>query len=154
MNIWTGIILGAVALGVYGFSRLSHAGNKIVTEVKGRIHSIDFQNLTFAIDAKIKNPSQTQLSLTYPFIKISYKDKIIASSELKNISLKIEPMSEANINNIKIPVSFLRLGGVGIDFLKKVTDKSVKITLQIETSTYILVAGGKIPYSKTEDITV
>ena len=154
MNIWAGIILGAVALGIYGFSKISHAGNKLVTEVKGRIFSIDFQNLTFAIDAKIKNPSNTAITLNYPFIKITYKDKLIASSELKNTVITIEPMAETNINNIKIPVSYLKLGGVALDFLKKLQDNSVKITLQIETSTYILLAGSKIPYSKTEDITV
>jgi len=154
MNIWAGIIIGAVALGVYGFSKLSHAGNNLVTEVKGRIHSIDFSNLTFALDVKIKNPSPTAINLNYPFIKIFYKEKLIASSELKTASIRIEPMAETNINNIKIPVSFLKLGGVALDFMKKLTDKSVKITLQVETSTYILLAGNKVPYSKTEDITV
>jgi hypothetical protein len=154
MNIWAGIIIGAVALGVYGFSKLGHAGNNLVTEVTGRIHSIDFQNVTFALDVKIKNPSPTAINLNHPFIKIFYKEKLITSSEIKNAIIKIEPSAETNISNIKIPVSFLKMGGVALDFMKKLTDKTVKITLQVETSTYILVAGNKIPYSKTEDITV
>jgi len=153
MNIWAGIILSAVALGVYGFSKLSHAGNKLVTEVNGSVFSINFQNIIFAIVAKIKNPSPQELNITYPFIKVLYKGNTIASSEVKDSTVKIEKMGEHTIN-LKLPVSYLKLGGVAMDFLKKVTDKSAKITLQVEISTYIEVAGAQIPYSKTQDITV
>jgi hypothetical protein len=39
MNLWTGIAIGAIALTVYGLSKLVKAGDEIVTEVKWKFHS-------------------------------------------------------------------------------------------------------------------
>ena len=107
MNLWTGIAVGAIAITVYGLSKLAKTGNDIVTEVKGRIHSLDFSQITFAIDAIIKNPTPTQVTIQYPFIKIFYKDSLIASSDLINKTVQIAPLSQTYINGIKIPVSYL-----------------------------------------------
>jgi len=153
MNIWTGIILGVVALGVYGLSKLSRTSNELITEVKGRIHSLDFQNITFAIDAMIKNPTQTALIIQYPFIKISHKDNLIASSQIVDETIRITPLSQTDIKGIKIPVSYLKLGGISLDLLKKLQNRDAKITMQVTILTSVNIGGADIPYSKTEDIT-
>jgi hypothetical protein len=119
MNLWTGIAIGAVALTVFGLSKLAKTGNNIVTEIKGRIHSLDFSRITFAIDAIIKNPTPTTVRIQYPFIKIFYKGSLIASSDLVNQVVTIAPLSKTHINGILIPVSYLKLTGVGAELIQK-----------------------------------
>ncbi len=153
MNVWTGIIIGAVVLTAYGLSKLAKVGNNLVTEIKGRIHSLDFSQITFAIDTQIKNPSDTSLKVQYPFIKILYKDSLIASSQIVNQTLTIAPLSQTNLNNIKIPVSYFKLSGVGSELIQKLQTKKTNITLQVEISTYVYTSGTKLPFTSKQDIT-
>lgn len=154
MNLWTGIAAGAIVLTVYGLSKLKKTGDDIVTEVKGRIHSLDLAKITFALDAIIKNPSQLGVTIQYPFIKIFYKGSLIASSDLINKTVKIAPLSQTSINSIKIPVSYLKLTGLGADLIKKLQTKKTKLTLQVEVQTQVITGLTKIPYRNTQDITV
>lgn len=153
MNLWTGIAVGAIALTVFGLSKLAKTGNDIVTEVKGRIHSLDFSQITFAIDAIIKNPTPTSVTIQYPFIKIFYKDTLIASSDLINQTVQIAPLSQTYIKSIKIPVSYLKLTGVGTELIQKLQNKKTPITLQVTVQTRVLTGINQIPYSNTQDIT-
>lgn len=153
MNIWAGIILAAVAIGAYGFTKLAKAGANLVTETKGRVHALDLTGITFAIDALIKNPSNTSLTIQYPFIKISYKENLIASSNLVNRLVTIAPLTQTNIKDIKIPVSYIKLTGVGSELIQKIQDKTKKVTLQVTIITQIHLAGSIVPFSKTEDVT-
>jgi hypothetical protein len=152
MNLWTGIAIGAIALTVYGLSKLVKAGDEIVTEVKGRIHSLDFSQITFAIDAIIKNPTPTAVNITYPFIKIFYKEALIASSELINETVRIAPLSQTQINGIKIPVSYLKLTGIGVELIKKFQDRNTKITLQVMVQAQVLTGVNQLPYKSTQDV--
>jgi len=154
MNIWTGIILGVIGLGVYGLSKLSHAGGHIVTQVNARIFKIDISKLTIAIDAIIKNPSHTEVTIQYPFIKVLYGDKVLASSDLKNQTIKILPYAQTTISNIQIPMSYLDMGSLAPEILKRIKDKTHKINLQIGIETQVSFAGGNIPYSSTQDVTI
>lgn len=153
MNVWAGIILGAIALSVYGLSKLSHASGQIVTEVKARIFSVDFTSLVVAIDVLIKNPSNTDVTIKYPFVFISYEGNVIASSELKDEDVTIEKFSQKQITNIKIPLNYLYLGGLAKDILKKVKDKTHKITLQVGVTTSVRFGVTVIPYKKIQDVT-
>jgi hypothetical protein len=152
MNVWTGIAVGAIAIAVYGLSKLAKAGDEIVTEVKGRIHSLDFSQITFAIDAIIKNPTSTKVTIQYPFIKIFYKDTLIASSDLINQTVPIAPLSQTFINNIKIPVSYLKLTGLGAELIQKLQNKTTPITLQVTIQTKVLTGVNQIPYKSTQDV--
>lgn len=152
MNIWTGIILGVLGLGVWGLSKLSHASGEIVTQVKARIFKIDISSLTIAIDAIIKNPTNTEINIQYPFLKLMYNGAVLASSELKNEQVSIAPFSQTTINNIKIPLSYLYMAGLAPEILKKVKDKHHKINLEIGVQTRVLFAGNNIPYSSIQKV--
>lgn len=154
MNLWTGIAIGAVALTVFGLSKLAKTGNNIVTEIKGRIHSLDFSRITFAIDAIIKNPTPTTVRIQYPFIKIFYKDSLIASSDLVNQVVTIAPLSQTHINGILIPVSYLKLTGVGAELIQKLQNKKTKVVLQVTIQTQVHTGISTLPFSFTQDITI
>jgi len=150
--MWTAILLVGATLGTFALTRLIHAGENLVTEVKGRVHSIDWQNITFGIDTVLKNPSTAQMTIQYPFIKIEYKGKLIASSTMINEQIRIAQLSQTELKNIKIPVAYLNLGGIALELLKKIQDKEKKIAVDVTVITQVNVAGAKIPYKKTEQI--
>lgn len=154
MNFLTGAIIGIVGLAIWGLSSLTKIGNNIVTEIKGRIFSIDFTHIVLAIDVKIKNPSNGKAIVQYPFIKISYKDSVIASSELVNQQINIDPLSQTNINNIKIPIQYLSMGSLAGEMIKKLKDRKYPITLQVTIQTSAVVLGAKLPYTHTQDVTI
>ncbi|MBK6834043.1 MAG: hypothetical protein IPG89_07135 [Bacteroidetes bacterium] len=150
--MWTGIAVGAIAIVVFGLSKLAKAGDEIVTEVKGRIHSLDFSQITFAIDATIKNPTSTKVTIQYPFIKIFYKDALIASSDLINQTLDCTPVPNVYKQH-KIPVSYLKLTGLGAELIQKLQNKTTPITLQVTIQTKVLTGVNQIPYNNKQDIT-
>lgn len=153
MNVWTGIAIGAVALAIFGLGKLAKTGASLVTEIKGRIHSLDFSQITFAIDAVIKNPTQSDLTVQYPFIKILYKEKLIASSILVNKTILINALDQTPPINIRIPVSYFNLTGVGAELIQKLQNRNTKITLQVQISTIIHTGVSKIPFTTTQEIT-
>lgn len=158
MNLWTGIGIGAVALVVYGLSRLNKASEQMVVEVKGRIHSLDLTGITIAIDANIKNPTSTTINIQYPFVKILYKGSVIASSNLVDQTVRIAPLSQTQINNIMLPIRYLSLTGIGLDLIRKLQtqdkDKKANITIQAQVTSNIYTGLATIPYSSTQDITI
>lgn len=154
MNIWAGIILGAIVAGVYGLSRLSHASGQLTTQINGRIFKIDITSLTVAIDTIIKNPTHTEVNISYPFIKLMSGGSVLASSDLKSQSISIKPYAQTSITNVQIPITYLNMGSIAPDILKRIKDKNHKIKLQVVVSTQVSFAGTNIPYSTTQDISI
>jgi len=154
MNIWPFLLLSVVGIGAYGLTRLGHAGGKIVTQVAARIFKIDISNLTVAIDATIKNPTNTEINIQYPFIKLIHKGSVLASSELKDEIIKIKPFAQTKISGIKVPISYIYMAGLAPEVLKKIKDGNYKIELQIGVETRVLFAGRNIPYSSTQTVKI
>ena len=154
MNIWTGIILGAIVLGIWALSRISHAAIELVTQLRSRVFKIDISNLTLAVDAIIKNPTNTEINIQYPFIKVLYNGNLLASSDLKTEKIYLMPFSQTPINNIQIPISYLYMAGLAPEVVKKIKDKSYKINLEIEISTRVIFATNNIPYIHRQTISI
>lgn len=154
MNLWAGIGIGVLALSVWSLAKLGKASGQIVTEVTGRIHSLDFQKIVFAIDATIKNPTQTGITISYPFIKILYKGSVIASSDLVNQKINIQPMSQTAIQGIKIPAMYLSMTDVATELIQKLQTKKGSISLQAEITTTVFTGVSNIPFSSIKDITL
>jgi hypothetical protein len=154
MNIWAGIIIGAIGLGVWGLSKLSHAAGELVTQVKARIFKLDISSITIAIDVIIKNPTNTEINIQYPFLKIIHDGAVLASSDLKSEQIAIKPFSQTTINNIQIPISFLYMASLAPEIIKKVKDKTYKINLQVSVDTRVIFANSNIPYSHTQDVSI
>jgi hypothetical protein len=152
MNIWIGLILGTAAIGVYTLTRLGRASNDIVTEVKGRVHSLDFSQITFSVDALIKNPSSSGITIQYPFVKIFFKESLIASSSIVNQTIQIDPFSETNIKGIKIPASYFNLTGIGAELVQKLQAKKEPIKVQVHITTLIKAAGTNIPFTSKQEM--
>jgi hypothetical protein len=154
MNVLAAVVLGVIAIGVYGLSKLGHASGQLTTQISGRIFKLDLTSITVAVDTTIKNPTHTEVVISYPFIKLLSGGSVLASSDLKEQTISIKPYAQTSIKNIQIPINFLSMGSLAPDILKRVKDKTHKIKLQAVVSTQVSFAGTNIPYSYTQDISI
>lgn len=154
MNIWTGIVLGVIGLSVWGLSKLSRAAGELETQIKGRIYKINLEGIFIIIDTIIKNPTGTEVNITYPFIKLMHGEKVLAVSNIKDERISIRPYQHTNIDHIFIPISYLNLGSLAPEVLKRIKDQSHKIKMHALISTRVSFAGADIPYSFKQEITI
>lgn len=154
MNVWTGIAIGAVALAVVGITRLGRAGANLSAEMSGRLHSVDLSKAVIALNVRLKNPTGTALQIQYPYLKLLYSGQLIASSDLKSQIIEIAPFAQTELNDLRIPVSYLKLSGLAANLIKGFKSKTEPITLNIEVMTVIHTGVSKIPFSTTQTITL
>jgi len=148
MNIWAGVILGLTALGIIGYkvTKLSKASENISIDVKGRLHSLDFSKVVFAIDAIIKNPSDVKIYILQPFVSIYYKENEIATSNVSDYIIPIDPFAPAPLKTILLSASYMNLSDLALEFVKKLQSKETKVTVQVKILVNVVLGmDGDIP---------
>ena len=89
------------------------------------------------VDAKLKNPTDGTLKLKYPFVKLSFKDSTIGSSQVVNQDITIPSYGEANIEGIMINIPLTGIFSVAMDLLKSIkSGVGVKMGVKIITTIY------------------
>lgn len=165
-KILIGTTIGAGVIGLVSYlSKLKRTGAELESVVKANIHSLKFDGLTTRIDVKLKNPTDSSLKLKFPFVKVIYKqrvkengkekviEKVIGTSKVINKDIAIPKHGEANITGIMITIpttELLSLAGGVLNLLNK--KQAVPIT--VKTITTIDLGWKKIPYTKSDDMTL
>lgn len=152
MNNLTKIVigLGALVTGGYLF-KVSRTQANLETEIKAKIHKLDFSGLTVRVDAKIKNPTEGSLKIKYPFVKLSYKGSSIGSSQAINQDININKFGEVNIEAIMINIPILNLVTGAFDILKSLkAGNGIKFTVTIITTIDTMFSS--IPFEKEQEI--
>lgn len=114
---------------------LKGIAKKLVTVVSTKIHNISTSALTVRIDIKLKNISTNGFKMTYPFIKVSQKEKVVGSSQAVDQVISIPPMGECNISGIYVDFPLKDLLSVALSTLS--ADTTQDISLSILTSSLI-----------------
>lgn len=152
MNNLTKIVigLGALVTGGYLF-KVSRTHANLETEIKAKIHKLDFSGLTVRVDAKIKNPTEGSLKIKYPFVKLSHKGSTIGSSQAINQDISINKFGEVNIEAIMINIPILNLVTGAFDILKSLkAGNGIKFTVTIITTIDTMFSS--IPFEKEQEI--
>lgn len=148
MNIWAGLIIALATAGIIGYQvkKKSDGANNLSIDLNGRIHSIDFSKVIFAIDAIIKNPSDFEVYILQPYVTISYKGSEIATSNVSDQIIKIAPFEPAPLKTIMISATYINLSSLAGELMKKIQDKNVKVTLDVKILVNMVMGlSGKIP---------
>lgn len=132
MNIWAGLIIALAAGGIfYQVKKKKDGAGNISIDMSGRIHSIDFSKVVFAINAIVKNPSDLKIHILQPYVTISYKGKEIATSNVSDQIIAIAPFEPAPLKTILVGASFLNLSSVAGELMQKIQNKEKKVTLDV-----------------------
>ena len=146
MNNLTKILLGTGVVITGGYLiKMGRTSANIQTEVTSKIHSLKFSGIIIRVDAKLKNPTDGTLKIKYPFVKLSYKNSSIGSSQVINQNITLPSYGEANIEGIMINIPLTGIFSVAMDLLKSLkTGAGVKVMIKVVTTIYTTFSS--IPY--------
>ena len=146
MNNLTKILIGTGVVVTGGYLlKMSRTSANIETEIKAKIHSLKLSGLTIRVDAKLKNPTDGTLKIKYPFVKLSFQNSTIGSSQVVNQNITIPSFGEANIEVVMINIPLTGIFSVAMDLLKSLkTGTGVKVMIKVVTTIYTTFS--TIPY--------
>ncbi len=123
------IVLMALAAGGFGIYKAlslkeTFENTSVTLASIPKIHRVDFSGIKVSIDLKVDNPAKERIKLKLPSVKLYYKSKLIASTEISNTTYTIEPTSSGKITGIIIEAGTINLVGSSIvtDFLQSGTN--------------------------------
>lgn len=158
MKNWKKIAVGtgigtAILAGATYLFRLNKAGANLEVVPAVQVQKLDLSGFYIRVDAQLKNPTRSSFKLKYPFIKLSYKGDSIGSSQVVNQDIVLPAFGEAQIQNVLIRIPLLSLfGSAGKVFSAIKNNEAVQ--LQIDTITTIDIGIKKIPFTKTDKISL
>jgi len=117
------------------------------------IHSINWDGIVIRLDLVLKNPTKGSFSIKFPFVKLSYKNALVGSSEVKNKDIKIPAYGEAKIEKLLVNIPILSIFSVSTSILKAIQSKEpVKITATLKTT--IDLGLTKLPFEESHEVTL
>lgn len=158
MKTWKKIAVGtgvgtAILAGATWLLRLNKTAVSLEVVPTAKIHKIEFNGVSIRVDVQLKNPTRSSFKLKYPFIKLSYKGESIGSSQVVNQDIVLPAFGEAQIENILIKIPLLNLFTSAGKVFTAINNNEA-IQLQIDTLTTIDIGIKKLPFTKTDKISL
>lgn len=156
--MWKKLLIGlGVGTGAFAainyFRKLSRASAELQSVSTLQVHKLDLSGLTLRVDVKLKNPTAASFKLKFPFVKLIYKDAVIGSSQAVNTDISLPAYGEAVINQIMINIPIVGMFSLGMGLFQSLT-KGESVKMNTQTLTSIDLGWKKIPFEKTEEITL
>jgi hypothetical protein len=136
------IISGATALLAWGLSKVAKVNqlsNRLNIECTGRIHKITFTKITAAIKAKMKNPTNTSITIQHPYVELFYKGELIGSSDVKNETIPIPKYGQPETEML-VEISLLKLTVIAADMFRAMQTKQGTTTVQGKAYTSLVIS--------------
>lgn len=147
------IVGGALIGGTIYVVRLTKMSTELETVPMVKIHKLDLTGLTLRVDVQLKNPTRTAFKIKFPFIKLVYKGATVGSSQVIDKDISIPAFGEAVVNQILIRVPLLNIFSLSGGLIKAIQNKE-GVKLDVKTSTTIDIGWKKVPYGKSDTITL
>lgn len=151
-KILAGTAIGAgIITGLSYFSNMRRAQVHLEIIPKANIHSLSLTGLTIRVDALLKNPTKAKFKIKFPYIRITYKDTLLGSSQVIDKDISIPAYGEVVIDSIMVvvpPISFL---SVAYSVIKALNAKE-PVTIVGKTITTVDLGWSRIPFESTASI--
>jgi hypothetical protein len=108
MSFWNtvlgiGVVVGGIALFKKG-SGLSNFYKKMNYYISARLHKITWNGIITKVDIDIHNPTDTQVRMTKPYVRIYSGIIEVGHSSPENTEIIIQPHSASKIEDITITI--------------------------------------------------
>jgi hypothetical protein len=153
-KIITGTLIGAgVITGYNYFLKMKRTQAELEVIPDARLQQVNLDGIIIRIDLLLKNPTKGSFSIKFPFVKLTYKDSLIGSSQVVNQDIKIPAFGQAKIEKILVNVPMLSIFSVSTSVLKAIQSKEeVKVTATLMTA--IDLGWTKLPFEESHEITL
>jgi hypothetical protein len=151
-KILTGALIGSGVIAGYSYylkMRRTEAQLQIVPDAG--IQQVNWDGITIRLNLLLKNPSKGSFSIKFPFIKLTYKDSLVGSSQVIDKDIKIPAYGEAKIDNILVTIPILSIFSVSSSILKAIQNNE-QLTIKATLITTIDLGFSKIPFEETHEV--
>lgn len=153
-KITVGTLVGGAVIGTTVYVlRLTKMNAELETIPMVKVHKLDFSGLTIRVDVQLKNPTRTPFKIKFPFIKLVYKGTTVGSSQVVDKDIQIPAFGEAVINQIMIKVPLMNIFSLSGGLIRALQNKE-GVKLDVKTLSTIDLGWKKVPYSKTDSVTL
>jgi hypothetical protein len=137
------------------FSGIKKTGDKLETTTKVRLLPIKIGSLSFTlqIDVTLKNPTEGELTIRQPYVKVLFNNKEIGTSQLSNKTIDISAYSPKELDPIFLTIPATGLLTLG-DGIFKVLLKKQPATITTLTTTSVKIGGTFMSQTKTDTSTL
>jgi len=144
------IVGGAIAGGSY-FYNMKRASIQLEVIPKAYLHSLSWTGLTIRVDALLKNPTRASFKVKFPYIRITYGDSLLGSSQVIDKDIQVPAYGQVVIDSMMVEVPVLSILSGAYSIVKALYAKEpVKLKTQVITT--INLGWSRIPYDSSTDI--
>ena len=153
-KIIVGGLVGAGAIAGYSYYlKMKRTQGELEVMPDASLQQVNLGGITIRIDLLLKNPTKGSFSIKFPFVKLTYKDSLIGSSQVVNQDIKIPAFGQAKVEQILVNVPMLSIFSVSTSVLKAIQSKDeVKVTATLITT--IDLGWTKLPFEESHEITL
>jgi hypothetical protein len=149
----TTIVGGGLIAGYSYYLKMQRTQAELEVIPDAKLHQVNWDGITIRIDLLMKNPTKGSFSIKFPFVKLTYKDNVVGSSQVVNKDIKIPAFGEAKIEKILVNIPILSIFSVSSSILKAVQKKE-PLTIKATLVTTIDLGMVKIPFEETHEVTL
>ena len=149
----TTIVGGGLIAGYSYYLKMQRTQAELEVIPDATIHQVSWDGITIRIDLLMKNPTKGSFSIKFPFVKLTYKDNVVGSSQVVNKDIKIPAFGEARIEKIPVNIPILSIFSVSSSILKAV-QKNEPLIIKATLVTTIYLGMIKIPFEEIHEVTL
>jgi hypothetical protein len=149
----TSIVGGGLIAGYSYYLKMQRTQAELEVIPDAKLHQVNWDGITIRIDLLMKNPTKGSFSIKFPFVKLTYKENVVGSSQVVNRDIKIPAFGEARIEKILVNIPILSIFSVSSSILKAVQKKE-PLTIKATLITTIDLGIVKIPFEETHEVTL
>lgn len=153
-KIIVGGLVGAGAIAGYSYYlKMKKTQAELEVVPTATIQEMNLNGITIRLDLLLKNPTKGSFTIKFPFVKLSYKDSSVGSSQVVDQDIKLPAFGQVKIEKILVTVPMLSIFSVSSSILKAIQSKEeVKITATLMTT--IDLGWTKLPFEETHEVTL
>jgi len=149
----TTVVGGGLIAGYSYYLKMQRTQAELEVIPDAKIHQVNWDGITIKIDLLMKNPTKGSFSIKFPFVKLTYKDNVVGSSQVVNKDIKIPAFGEAKVEKILVNIPILSIFSVSSSILKAV-QKNEPLTIKATLITTIDLGLVKIPFEESHEVTL
>ncbi|MBD3638153.1 MAG: hypothetical protein HUJ25_12445 [Crocinitomicaceae bacterium] len=168
------IVIGIGGLAFLGgryLWQLNRAGEKAAVEVSGRVHKITLNGVEVVLSYNIKNPTNVAIEMAVPLVKLSHRQKVIASSSMSLVNIpedaktangriRIAPNAETGYIQTSILLPYLSLIGAGSSVITALKNRlnstgdeeQEPVEFEVQTTSTVFTKLGSVPFDDVQTI--
>ncbi len=145
------LIGGGLIAGYSFYSKMKKTSAELVVIPDASLYSVNWDGITIRLDLLLKNPTKGSFSIKFPFVKLTYKNTMVGSSQIVNQDIKIPANGQSKIESLLVNIPILSVFSVSSSILKSIQNKEqVKITATMMTTIDLGIA--TIPFEESHEV--